>query len=64
MIICPCHGSQFNAGIGAVEVGPATAGLKKLGIAEGPNGQLATSGGAVMVRSRPVPGAKPGAPAR
>jgi hypothetical protein len=24
----------------AVEVGPATTGLKKLGIAEGPNGQL------------------------
>ena len=40
VIICPCHGSQFNAGTGAVEVGPATAGLKKLGIAEGPNGQL------------------------
>ena len=38
--VCPCHGSQFNAGTGAVEVGPATAGLKKLGIAEGPNGQL------------------------
>ena len=40
VIICPCHGSQFNVGTGAVEVGPATAGLKKLGIAEGPNGQL------------------------
>ena len=40
VIICPCHGSQFNARTGAVEVGPATGGLKKLGIAEGPNGQL------------------------
>jgi thiosulfate dehydrogenase [quinone] large subunit len=40
VIIYPCHGSQFNVGTGAVEVGPATAGLKKLGIAEGPNGQL------------------------
>jgi thiosulfate dehydrogenase [quinone] large subunit len=40
VIICPCHGSRFNAGTGAVEVGPATTGLKKLGIAEGPNGQL------------------------
>ena len=40
VIICPCHGSQFNAGTGAVEVGPATTGLQKLGIAEGPNGQL------------------------
>jgi thiosulfate dehydrogenase (quinone) large subunit len=40
VIICPCHGSQFNARTGAVEVGPAPIGLKKLGIAEGPNGQL------------------------
>ena len=40
VIICPCHGSQFNASTGAVEVGPAPTGLKKLGIAEGPNGQL------------------------
>jgi thiosulfate dehydrogenase (quinone) large subunit len=40
VIICPCHGSQFNVGTGAVEVGPATVGLKKLGIAQGPNGQL------------------------
>jgi Rieske Fe-S protein len=40
VIICPCHGSQFNASTGAVEVGPATTGLKKLGIAEGPNGKL------------------------
>ena len=40
VIICPCHGSQFNAGTGAVEVGPASTGLRRLGIAEGPNGQL------------------------
>jgi thiosulfate dehydrogenase (quinone) large subunit len=40
VIVCPCHGSQFNASTGAVEVGPAPTGLKKLGIAEGPNGQL------------------------
>ncbi len=40
LIICPCHGSQFNAATGAVEIGPAPTGLKKLGIAEGPNGQL------------------------
>ena len=40
VIICPCHGSQFNASTGAVEVGPAATGLTKLGIAEGPNGQL------------------------
>ncbi|MGH3149224.1 MAG: Rieske 2Fe-2S domain-containing protein [Streptosporangiaceae bacterium] len=40
MIICPCHGSEFNASTGAVETGPAPTGLKKLAIAEGPNGQL------------------------
>ena len=40
VIICPCHGSQFSASTGAVEVGPAATGLTKLGIAEGPNGQL------------------------
>jgi thiosulfate dehydrogenase [quinone] large subunit len=40
VIICPCHGSQFNASTGAVEVGPASTGLTRLGIAEGPNGQL------------------------
>jgi thiosulfate dehydrogenase [quinone] large subunit len=40
VIACPCHGSQFNASTGAVEVGPATTGLKKLAIAEGSNGQL------------------------
>ena len=43
VIICPCHGSQFNASTGAVEVGPATTGLKKLAIAEGSNGQLYVS---------------------
>jgi thiosulfate dehydrogenase (quinone) large subunit len=40
VIVCPCHGSQFNASTGAVEVGPAPTGLKKLGAARGPNGQL------------------------
>ena len=40
VITCPCHGSQFNAATGAVEVGPATTGLTKLAIAEGSNGQL------------------------
>jgi thiosulfate dehydrogenase (quinone) large subunit len=40
VIICPCHGSQFNPSTRAVEVGPATTGLKKLAIAEGSNGQL------------------------
>ena len=40
VIACPCHGSQFNATTGAVQVGPATRGLKKLSVAEGSNGQL------------------------
>jgi thiosulfate dehydrogenase [quinone] large subunit len=40
VIVCPCHGSQFNASTGAVEVGPAATGLKPIGIAEGGNGQL------------------------
>ena len=40
VIVCPCHGSQFNASTGAVEVGPAATGLKRLAIAEGSNGQL------------------------
>ena len=40
VIICPCHGSQFNASTGAVEVGPAATGLKRLAIAEGSDGQL------------------------
>jgi thiosulfate dehydrogenase (quinone) large subunit len=38
--ICPCHGSQFNATTGAVETGPASTGLAKIAIAEGPDGQL------------------------
>ena len=40
VIVCPCHGSQFNASTGAVEVGPAATGLKRLAIAEGSNGRL------------------------
>lgn len=43
VIMCPCHGSQFNASTGAVEVGPAATGLKKLTIGEGSNGQLYVS---------------------
>ena len=40
VIICPCHGSQFNAATGAVEVGPAATGLNPITIAKGSNGQL------------------------
>ncbi|HEY7948267.1 MAG TPA: Rieske (2Fe-2S) protein [Acidimicrobiales bacterium] len=40
ILVCPCHGSQFNANTGAVEVGPAASGLLKIRIAEGSDGQL------------------------
>ena len=40
VIVCPCHGSQFSASTGAVEVGPAATGLKRLAIAAGSDGQL------------------------
>jgi thiosulfate dehydrogenase [quinone] large subunit len=40
VIVCPCHGSQFNAATGAVESGPAPTGLAPIAIAEGGNGQL------------------------
>ncbi len=40
VLVCPCHGSQFNPSNGDVEIGPAAAGLRRLTIAEGPDGQL------------------------
>ena len=40
LIVCPCHGSQFNAASGAVEAGPAPTGLNPITIAKGSNGQL------------------------
>jgi thiosulfate dehydrogenase [quinone] large subunit len=40
VIRCPCHGSQFNATTGAVEIGPAATGLRPITIAKGSNGQL------------------------
>jgi thiosulfate dehydrogenase [quinone] large subunit len=39
-LVCPCHGSQFSAATGAVEVGPAATGLAPVSVAEGGNGQL------------------------
>ena len=38
--VCPCHGSEFNGTTGAVEVGPASHGLRRITIAEGSDGQL------------------------
>lgn len=40
VIVCPCHGSLFNADTGAVEQGPATSGLRPIGITDGPDGNL------------------------
>jgi thiosulfate dehydrogenase [quinone] large subunit len=40
VIACPCHGSQFNAATGAVEVGPAATGLTPITIATDGSGQL------------------------
>jgi thiosulfate dehydrogenase [quinone] large subunit len=42
-MVCPCHGSEFNATTGAVERGPAASGLTKLTIAKGSDGQLYVS---------------------
>ncbi len=39
-IMCPCHGSQFDAATGQVLQGPATTGLTVLNIVEGANGDL------------------------
>ena len=38
--VCPCHGSEFNSNTGAVEVGPAARGLRRITVAEGSDGQL------------------------
>lgn len=43
LLVCPCHGSVFNASTGAVERGPAVSGLNKLRIAKGSNGELYVS---------------------
>jgi len=38
--VCPCHGSEFNGSTGAVVMGPATRGLRRITVAEGSDGQL------------------------
>jgi len=40
LIVCPCHGSEFNPSTGAVIAGPAPRGLRPIQLAEGANGQL------------------------
>jgi thiosulfate dehydrogenase [quinone] large subunit len=39
ILICPCHGSLFNASTGAVEQGPAASGLRTISVSES-SGQL------------------------
>ena len=40
IIVCPCHGSLFNASTGAVEQGPAASNLRGYRISEGSDGNL------------------------
>jgi len=40
LIVCPCHGSEFDPSSGAVVQGPATRGLRRFQVTEGTNGQL------------------------
>lgn len=40
IIVCPCHGSEFEVSNGDVIVGPAPHGLTKLTVVEGSNGNL------------------------
>ena len=44
VIACPCHGSEFNAQTGAVEVGPASQGLGVITVQEGGDGNLYVDG--------------------
>jgi thiosulfate dehydrogenase [quinone] large subunit len=39
VMVCPCHGSLFNAATGAVEQGPAATGLQPIKVTES-SGQL------------------------
>ena len=40
LFVCPCHGSEFSAQTGKLELGPATAGLKEYPCTVGSDGQL------------------------
>jgi thiosulfate dehydrogenase [quinone] large subunit len=44
LLVCPCHGSEFNPSNGAVETGPAQRGLSSIQIALGSDGQLYVDG--------------------
>jgi thiosulfate dehydrogenase [quinone] large subunit len=43
LIVCPCHGSEFNPATGAVVAGPAPRGLAVIPIQEGGDGRLYVS---------------------
>jgi thiosulfate dehydrogenase [quinone] large subunit len=40
LLVCPCHGSEFDVQTGNVLVGPAPTGLSPIAVAEGSDGQL------------------------
>lgn len=40
LIVCPCHGSEFDPSTGAVIAGPAPRGLRPIQISEAGNGEL------------------------
>ena len=40
LFVCPCHGSEFSGSTGALRLGPATTGLTRIEVTEGPDGQL------------------------
>ena len=40
LIVCPCHGSEFDASTGALIAGPAPTGLRPIQITEASNGEL------------------------
>lgn len=44
LLVCPCHGSEFNPATGAVEAGPAPTGLRPISVALGGDGQLYADG--------------------
>jgi thiosulfate dehydrogenase [quinone] large subunit len=44
IIVCPCHGSEFNPSDGGVVQGPANTGLRRIAIAEGSDGELYVDG--------------------
>ena len=44
LIVCPCHGSQFDPSTGAVVAGPAPHGLGRIPVAESADGELYVDG--------------------